>query len=294
MLRGEKIVADFVLETKLRENDVRFLCEKLNKDALGDLREHPLSVLGYRQPPYNRSDGTKVFQVVVELPSDLGRSSLSHLLGTRPPSDLLERLKICKNLALATKAVHSIGLVHKAIRPRSILMLSKPGDSPSAAKIYLQDWNYVREVSGATTELGEALWPKQIYQHPERQGEYAEAAYETRHDIYSLGVCMLEILLWKPFVVERRSTAARLEVCELFEQYGFARKEQDGGLPERYRGDSLKMTSRPWITITIWKDIANAKLASYDLAQLVLRCLEGDFKTVEDVELHVESLIAVI
>lgn len=293
VLRGQRIVSDFVLETKTRENDVRFLCVKLNKDALGEIQENLLSVLGYRQPPYNRSDGAKVFQIVVELPPDLERNSLSHILSTAPPLELLERLKICKSIVLATKAVHSIELVYKAIRARSILMLSKAGDPLSAAKAYLQDWNYVREVSGATTELGEVLWPKRIYQHPERQGEYAEAVFETRHDLYSLGVCILEILLWKPFVVaERGGPAETLKVCQLFEQYGFAREEKDGGLPERYRGDSVKMTSRPWITKAIWEDIASAKLDNPDLAQLVLQCLQGDFKTAGDVELHSERLIS--
>jgi serine/threonine protein kinase len=293
VLRGQRIVSDFVLETKTRENDVRFLCAKLNKNALGELRESLLPIVGYRQPPYNRPDGAKIFQMVVELPPDLERNSLSHILSTRSPPELLERLRICKNLALATKAVHSIGLVHKAIRARSILMLSKPGDPLSAAKTYLQDWNYVREVSGATRERGEAFWPKRIYQHPERQGEYAEAIFETRHDLYSLGVCMLEILLWRPFVVVAGEDAAEaLKVCELFDQYGFAREEKDGGLPERYRGDSEKMTRQPWITKTIWEDIANAELVNPDLAQLVLQCLQGDVKTARDAELHVERLIA--
>ena len=37
VLRGQRIVSDFVLETKTRENDVRFLCAKLNKDANGTM-----------------------------------------------------------------------------------------------------------------------------------------------------------------------------------------------------------------------------------------------------------------
>jgi hypothetical protein len=289
---GQRIVCDFVLETKTQENDVRFLCEKLHKDSLGELRDSLLPVLGYRQPPYNRPDGVKIFQMVVELPAGLERSSLSHTLSTVSPPELQERLEICKNLALATQVVHSIQLVHKAIRPRSILMLSEPGAPLSTAKAYLQDWNYIREISGATTELGEVLWSKRIYQHPERQGEYADAVFETRHDIYSPGVCILEILLWKPFVVmEGGSQTERLRVCELFERYGFARKEGDGGLPERYWGDSIRMTSRPPITMTIWQDIASAELANADLVQLVLRCLQGDFNTVENVVSHVGRLM---
>jgi serine/threonine protein kinase len=191
--RGQGIVSDFVCETKSRENDFKFLSAKLSKDLLGG-QEAVLPVLGYRQPLQILPDGTKMFQLVFELPTGPDRSSLSHLLHTRPGPDLVERLALCRKLAVATKTIHSIGLVHKALRARSMPILSTPGAPLSTAKAYLQDWSCAREVSGTTAELGEGVWPKRIYQHPERQGEYAEAAYEPRHDIYSLGVCMLERL----------------------------------------------------------------------------------------------------
>lgn len=287
---GQRIVSDFVCETKTHENDFKFLSTKLSKDSLQG-QEGVLPVLGYRQPLQNSPDGTKMFQLVFELPVGPDRNSLSHLLHTRPGPDLVERLALCRKLVIATKTVHSIGLVHKALQSRSILILSTPGAPLSTAKAYLQDWTCAREVSGTTAELGEGVWPKRIYQHPERQGEYAEAAYEPRHDIYSLGVCMLEILLWTPFVVTDASSQAKeLKVCDLFQQYGFARKEADGGLPERFREDSAKMTSRPWITKTIWQDVADAELGNPDLAQLISQCLEGGFMSASDVETRLTDL----
>jgi len=279
MSRGQRIVSDFVCETKSHENDLKFLSAKLSKDSL-EGQEGVLPVLGYRQPLQNLPDGTKMFQLVFELPTGPARNSLSHLLHTRSSPDLVERLALCRKLAVATNAAHSIGLVHKALRARSILVLSAPGAPLSTSKVYLQDWTCAREVSGTTAELGEGVWPKRIYQHPERQGEYAEAAYEPKHDIYSLGVCMLEVLLWTPFVV----TDMELKVRDLFQQYGFARKEIDGGLPERFRGDSTKMTSRPWITKTIWQDIAAAEFGNPDLAQLISQCLEGSLVSANDVD----------
>jgi len=204
-------------------------------------------------------------------------------------ADPVERLALCRKLAVATKTIHSIGLVHKALRVRSILILSTPGAPLSIAKAYPQDWTCAREVSGTTAELGEDVWPKRIYQHPERQGEYAEAAYESRHDICSLGVCMLEVLLWTPFVA---TGINGLKVCDLFQQYGFARKEIDGGLPERFRGDSAKMTSRPWITETIWQDFVDAELGDPDLVQLISQCLQGSFTSASNVESRLTDLMA--
>jgi hypothetical protein len=39
-----------------------------------------------------------------------------------------------------------------------------------------------------------------IYQHPDRWGADTEYRFSMLHDIYSLGVVLLEIGLWKPFV----------------------------------------------------------------------------------------------
>ncbi|KAK3625662.1 hypothetical protein LTR56_020274 [Elasticomyces elasticus] len=41
---------------------------------------------------------------------------------------------------------------------------------------------------------------KNLYRHPERQGLRPEEVYVMQHDIYSLGVCLLEIGLWDTFV----------------------------------------------------------------------------------------------
>lgn len=291
--RRKRVESQFVLEDKTRENDVQFLSSKLNKASLERIDGSILPIFGYRQPPYNQSDGTKIYQIVAELPPNSDRSSLSHWLCSTPGPILSERLELCRKVACATRTVHELGLVHKALRPRAILMLWEPGAPHSTAKVYLQDWTYARGVQGVTSELGEVVWPKRIYQHPERQGEYAEAKYEERHDVYCLGICMLEILLWKPFIVQDdvAGQAGDLKICDLFQQYGFSRSEVDGGLPERYRGDSERMTRRPWITKTIWQSIANGELRNRSLTQLVLQCLDGSFDAAKEVETRVGELL---
>ena len=72
--------------------------------------------------------------------------------------------------------------------------------------------------------LGEDEWQKRIYQHPERQGRYVGEAYHLRHDIYSLGVYILEILLWTPFVVEAPDIQGQPahQICQWFETRGLA------------------------------------------------------------------------
>ncbi|KAI9647720.1 hypothetical protein NHQ30_004106 [Ciborinia camelliae] len=45
-------------------------------------------------------------------------------------------------------------------------------------------------------------WATRLYQHPHGQWPRAEEEYTMGHDIYSMGVCMLEILLWKPLLAK--------------------------------------------------------------------------------------------
>lgn len=47
---AKRVEAEFILEKKSRENDVRYLCSVLNETALAG-RHGILPILGYRQPP---------------------------------------------------------------------------------------------------------------------------------------------------------------------------------------------------------------------------------------------------
>ena len=296
--RGKRTVADFILERKSRENDVRYLCSKLTEDTLSSLHGS-LPALGYRQPPYNDEDGSKYFQLIFELPQNTIRESLASWICNKPTPDLVERLKLCLDLALAVKSIHSLKLVHKSLRPRSILMLSETQNQNPSKKMYLQDWTYVREFEGATSQMGQSEWQKRIYQHPERQGKYADTVYFPKHDIYSLGVCILEILLWKPFVVRTSQTNTQAtttpkpehSICEMYESYGLKRGEANGGLPAELKGNTVDLTSKSWVTKTIWTDIASAELGDVELTKLVLDCLESVFQSTEEVASHIGAMI---
>ncbi|KAM3418107.1 hypothetical protein BST61_g6312 [Cercospora zeina] len=273
--KAGRVASEFVLENKTRENDVKFLCTKLEPDSLKDF-EGILPILGYRQPPYDQPDGTPVFQLIIELPKAMSRESLENRMLTKERPPLRDRLTICLKMAEAVRGVHFLGLKHKSIRPRAVLVLTSVDFSTQETKLSLQDWSLIREISGATTQLGETQWQRAIYQHPQRQTQYAESAYEPKHDIYGLGVSILQVLLWKPFIVETAGLPDR--ICDMFENYGLARGEHDEntGLPERYRGDTAKLTSRPWATKETWRDMAAGELKDQALTRLVTRCLDGD------------------
>ena len=136
---------------------------------------------------------------------------------TKPSLNI--RISLCQDIAEVVLQVHSVGLVHKNIRPDNVLLFDFVSSQPSAGdhspSLYLSGWQYARHVSGETTQMiGEANWQKAIYHHPERQRQAAEAQYSIRHDIYSLGVCMLEMLSWESLVVHQS-----LEGPKLSERY---------------------------------------------------------------------------
>ncbi|CAG8970828.1 hypothetical protein HYALB_00001616 [Hymenoscyphus albidus] len=49
-------------------------------------------------------------------------------------------------------------------------------------------------------QLGDETIERNLYRHPSRQGAIPADEFIMQHDIYNLGVCLLEIGLWESFV----------------------------------------------------------------------------------------------
>jgi hypothetical protein len=283
-----RVAGAFILERKFRENDVRFLCNKLREL---EPQNASLECLGYRQPPYNEPEPPyrPFFQIVMALP-DKPRSSLAYRIHRDSVPALDYRLSIAEKLSRALQHIHNHGLVHKSIRPRAILTIGER-QNYSTEQVYLQDWTCVRSTTGATSQLGgDRTWQRAIYQHPDRQGRagsYPEVAYAPKHDLYSLGVTLLELFLWMPFIdyEDYNDPKSALKVCEIFERRALEMGEGNGGLPEHYLGDTKKLTGRPEVTRSVWMNIAANELANVDngLAAIVLGCMGGQISSAEEV-----------
>lgn len=290
-VHNDRVFCDVIVEGKARENDLRFLSEKLAKDGKAEAAG-VLPVLGYRLPPYNTSDGNSFFQLIFELSSNIRIESLANRICTSKPPSNLERLQICLNLSRLVSNIHECGLIHKAVRPRAIILLVNDKDSGEPEKMCIQDWSYVRDINGATTQLGELTWHRMMYQHPERQGAFADTAFTVKHGIYSLGVCFMEILLWKPFVLWD-DLSSSIQICPSFETYALQPSNEDSGLPASYKGDPEKLTSRPLISRRVWCEMCSKELDDPAFRQLVGSCLNGEFEEMFDVVRRIESMIAV-
>lgn len=148
-------------------------------------------------------------EMVFNVPQELNNPrSLRNLLleieieKTQHPINV--RIELAKRLARTVLFVHTAKFVHKNFRPETIIVFDQPrGGHSTGLEIgipFLIGFQKVRLAGGPTVYMGDSAWEQNIYRHPERQGEFLEQSYEMQHDIYSLGVCLLEIALWKSFV----------------------------------------------------------------------------------------------
>ncbi|KAH8882402.1 hypothetical protein GQ53DRAFT_885425 [Thozetella sp. PMI_491] len=199
--------------------------------------------------------------------------------GPRRPS-LGERFAMARALALTVFQLHSVDWLHKSIRSENVLIprqqsqqdpepatestvIRWPGvstvaqaENPKYARPVLVGFEFSREEGDVSTPEQDARPDRNIYRHPDRQGQ-PDTRFAARHDVYALGVIFLEIGLWQP--------AIRLD----------ARFTADGG------GNALD----PEATMRALCDHARIRLPHYmgvDYAEAVLACLQGPALSVHD------------
>lgn len=119
------------------------------------------------------------------------------------------RIELALQLCNAVHVLHSLDIVHKGVRPENILLLPPLPDSSddsdgrayitTLGKPYLAGFCYSRSDNSQSgmDRPYEAIFAEIIYHHPrhlERQRNYQ---FDKADDIYSLGICLLEIGLWR-------------------------------------------------------------------------------------------------
>ena len=286
------------------EDNIKDLTKLL---ASSDHSEGILDVVGYA-----KDSKAKCYNLVFAMPEQVEfEATLRDMLCSAPQTPPLEvRISICLQLADSVLHVHHLGLVHKNISPMSIAMMKHTSGSSAnhvnqGQLVFLLDWHYVRRASDATNRAGETQWWRGVYCHPKRQMQVAQEEYNMGHDIYSLGVCMLEVLIWKSLV---ESGNQGPHISPMF-------KEQANHLkiPERNRvelgmrgikTESELYMANPFGVQQVLEELARTSLppvAGSRLSQLVVSCLsalEGGFPNVsfdqkDDVETAMNFIVLV-
>ncbi|RSL88383.1 hypothetical protein BHE90_000052 [Fusarium euwallaceae] len=183
--------------------------------CVGFFRDQSRRELGlvFKLPPNLEADGDGCVRTLFELYRAHKLVSLGH------------RMHLAFSLITSIERFHSVGWVHKSIRSNSIAFTAK-STTPSALELsgkeyedplssYLGDFDlgnpllfgfeYARAGDAATYFNEDYKQVNNLYRIPERWGK-PTARFEKSHDVYSLGVVLLEIALWKDPALEVRSS----------------------------------------------------------------------------------------
>lgn len=239
-----------------------------------------LKCLGYRE--------TSGLELVFEVPHEFTQpQTLKDLItgdagkgyGGGRPIDY--RFRLARQISEAVLSVHTAQLVHKNIRPETILLFQKGPDklaiganNPVGLGVpFLTDWKMVRQACELSSRKGGDNWMADIYRHPRRQGLQPETRYNMKHDIYSLGICLLEIGLWEPFIIQKNGQPF---MCDKYCRMAVA----SNTVREEHSDQIAKLTYPKTVQdvmISLAKDALPQKmgLAFTDLVLSCLTCLEG-------------------
>lgn len=139
------------------------------------------------------------YELVLEVPSGLHTlRTLRSLILEEPQCSLTKRVQLAKQLARSVIFVHTIGCVHKGIRPETVLVFSQ--DDESIGRAFLTGFERISCPEDQFSPPWDLDWERSLYRHPRRQGLWPDVCFSMQDDIYSLGVCLLEIALWRSFV----------------------------------------------------------------------------------------------
>ncbi|KAK0257831.1 hypothetical protein LTR91_017105 [Friedmanniomyces endolithicus] len=134
--------------------------------------------------------------------------TLEHLLIDKqaPKHSMSNRVALASKLASAVLYLHSCDFVHKNIRPSNVLVFDDA--VPHSAKLshtthpyvigepYLVGFDSVRKADARSNMIRVEEWKKNIYLHPDRHRMQDGDEFTMVHDVYSLGVVLLEVALW--------------------------------------------------------------------------------------------------
>ncbi|KAI4244262.1 MAG: hypothetical protein LQ352_006862 [Teloschistes flavicans] len=110
---------------------------------------------------------------------------------------LSARFKLAADLATVMGGFHMFEWVVKGFQSQSVVFCKGLSDkAPQLSKPFLAGFEYIRPVSGSTVGQPLDLSGKNVlYCHPDLQEE-PNIEFSKIHDLYSLGVVLLEIGLW--------------------------------------------------------------------------------------------------
>jgi hypothetical protein len=204
-----------------------------------------------------------------KLPITLNQAILSLRNRSRPT--LEDRLAMAYRIAKAVQHWHRVDWVHQGISAHNVLFFRQQPETQTSWSFkhpMLQGFDFSRPNAKPSLEHYVQSIEDDVYRHPERQGPSCDG-HRKIHDLYSLGVVLLEIGLW--------STAldivnARIKKHIASQSGQRAEESSDRDITPSYMAKSLL-------------EAAQQKLSHYvgtEYQEAVLTCLTSRFGVLED------------
>ncbi|CAN8097981.1 unnamed protein product [Discula destructiva] len=116
---------------------------------------------------------------------------------SRPRPSLTTRIQIARAVATSVWYLHATNWLHKGLRSDNVVFLFRPPAPP-----YLSGFDYSRPANAreATEQPAQNKY-RDLYRHPAAQFDVprdGRDGFKKAYDIYSLGVVLFEIGMWKP------------------------------------------------------------------------------------------------
>jgi hypothetical protein len=126
------------------------------------------------------------------------------MLSEAPEHPLNQRFELARKLATAVLFLYVVGWVHKAIRSANVVVLQSnqmlkkhryPKSLGDPYLIEIESSRSVEQYSNSEERVRKAIFDQDIYDHLYRVSEdkAVDQSYTIVHDIYSLGVVLLEV-----------------------------------------------------------------------------------------------------
>ncbi|CVL08738.1 uncharacterized protein FMAN_06829 [Fusarium mangiferae] len=190
--------------------------------------------------------------------------SLAELIGQAKYVPLNHRIRLAQIICEAILHLHSIGWYHKNIKNENIILFDAPesdrgnslADSWDFENPFLIGFDCSRPADAETRNTVDFTTQNNIYRHPERWGR--SARFEKHHDIYALGILLIEIGAWLkiPTLDTKRNDFAHIGDPEmlrsLFLKVASSKLAHAAGT--RY-AETVKVCieNRPWKTLEDWE-----------------------------------------
>ncbi|CAM1509517.1 Fc.00g032560.m01.CDS01 [Cosmosporella sp. VM-42] len=128
--------------------------------------------------------------------------------GVRPP--LGQRFDLAHRLAGAVALLHAANWIHKSLRSDNILFGGKGTNDIDITEPYICGFQYSRPATGSSLEQRPVGVPElDLYYHPEVHNGWNKVL-----EVYSLGIVLLEVAVWRPVFEKKYQNMKMREVSE--------------------------------------------------------------------------------